>query len=78
MAVAAELERGGALGLGRGSLWRERSATWPLARFLTVMGEEVAFPGNLEKKLMIYLINGSSGFLSARKGRVGKVVEQNN
>ena len=65
-------------GWGWWSLWRERSATWPLARFPTVMGEEVAFRGNLEKKLMIYQINGSSGFLSARNGREGKVGEQNN
>ena len=37
------------------------AATWPLAR--CPMGEEVAFPGNLEKKLTIW-----KGFLSARKG----------
>ena len=69
----------GFFGGGGWSLWCLGSATLPLARCATVMpAKEVAFRGNLEKKLMIYQIDGIGGFLSARKGSGGKVCEQNN
>ena len=63
-------------GEGGWSLWFEGSATLPLARCATVMpAEEVAFRGNLEKKLMIYQIDGNGG---KKRERGGKVCEQNN